>query len=243
MHARFCSPVTGRFLSVDPVFPDKPQLPQSLNKYVYAMGNPMKFVDPTGEKVDLSSLSAEEQAALIQSLNEFTGNTYGISESGELVVVKYSDSASKTATEFLDAVIGSDKVYKAEAVNNSRSVDLMETRIQEGTIRIDFTDFSAVKYGQVPAVAFGLGSAFVHELVHAHLGLTDPPQSRKFYSTGPVVDFVNVMQQERGLPVRGPSYSTQDGKTLTGRIKIPFQNVNPDRPQWIYYVKPKLFPR
>ena len=49
MHARFCSPLTGRFSSVDPsresVVPTKPL---SWNRYSYAVDNPVKFVDPDG---------------------------------------------------------------------------------------------------------------------------------------------------------------------------------------------------
>lgn len=48
MHARYCSPVTGRFLSIDP---DQATLifePQSWNLYSYAKNNPLAFHDPTG---------------------------------------------------------------------------------------------------------------------------------------------------------------------------------------------------
>ncbi len=47
MHARYGSPMTGRFLSVDPVLGD-PGDPQSWNRYAYVVGNPQSFVDPTG---------------------------------------------------------------------------------------------------------------------------------------------------------------------------------------------------
>lgn len=49
MHARYCSPLLGRFLSVDPVNSAGPKTPQTWNKYAYVMGNPLRFVDPTGE--------------------------------------------------------------------------------------------------------------------------------------------------------------------------------------------------
>ncbi len=48
MHARFGSPVTGRFLSVDPVLGRAAQ-PQSWNRYSYALNNPVNYTDPTGE--------------------------------------------------------------------------------------------------------------------------------------------------------------------------------------------------
>ena len=49
MHSRYCSPNQGRFLSVDRVL-GKPGNPQSWNRYLYAQGNPVKFVDPDGNE-------------------------------------------------------------------------------------------------------------------------------------------------------------------------------------------------
>jgi RHS repeat-associated protein len=47
MHARYASPMTGRFLSVDPVL-GSPGDPQSWNRYAYVVGNPMRYTDPFG---------------------------------------------------------------------------------------------------------------------------------------------------------------------------------------------------
>ncbi|MEO8380734.1 MAG: RHS repeat-associated core domain-containing protein [Acidobacteriota bacterium] len=50
MHARYYDPNLGRFLSVDPVISSAdPQFPQSWNRYAYALNNPLKYIDPTGE--------------------------------------------------------------------------------------------------------------------------------------------------------------------------------------------------
>lgn len=48
MHARYCSPLLGRFLSVDPGLGNSVQ-PQSWNRYTYVRGNPLKYTDPTGQ--------------------------------------------------------------------------------------------------------------------------------------------------------------------------------------------------
>ncbi|MFY9824615.1 MAG: RHS repeat-associated core domain-containing protein [Thermoanaerobaculia bacterium] len=49
MHARHESPVTGRFLSVDPSQAGQdPNIPISWNRYAYALGNPLKYIDPNG---------------------------------------------------------------------------------------------------------------------------------------------------------------------------------------------------
>lgn len=51
MHARFYSPVTGRFLSTDPRARYKSVTqPQKWNRYVYADGNPIKKIDPDGRE-------------------------------------------------------------------------------------------------------------------------------------------------------------------------------------------------
>ena len=47
MHARYCNPLLGRFLSFDPVG-GKRRRPQSWNRYAYALDNPIKFNDPRG---------------------------------------------------------------------------------------------------------------------------------------------------------------------------------------------------
>ena len=49
MHARFYSPLAGRFLRVDPGDSAYPGQPQSWNKYAYVLGNPLKYDDPDGE--------------------------------------------------------------------------------------------------------------------------------------------------------------------------------------------------
>ena len=46
--ARYYDPVLGKFLSPDPL--EEPLLPQDLNPYQYARGNPLKLIDPDGEE-------------------------------------------------------------------------------------------------------------------------------------------------------------------------------------------------
>ena len=46
-NARLYSPETGRFISADSIVPD-PTNPQSLNRYSYAMNNPLNHIDPSG---------------------------------------------------------------------------------------------------------------------------------------------------------------------------------------------------
>ncbi len=53
MHARYHSPVWGRFMSVDPARSAKADEPQSWNRYQYARNNPVAYVDPDGRVAGL----------------------------------------------------------------------------------------------------------------------------------------------------------------------------------------------
>jgi RHS repeat-associated protein len=72
MHARFHSPLTGRFLSVDS-HPGHPKVPQSWNRYSYATGNPMRLVDPSGKL----GLPFELSAFLVRALEYVEGFVQG----------------------------------------------------------------------------------------------------------------------------------------------------------------------
>jgi len=69
MHARHCSPVTGRFLSVDPIG-GTPKRPQSWNRYLYVGDNPMNATDPTGRQTgnDLANKTDSATSGLITTI-------------------------------------------------------------------------------------------------------------------------------------------------------------------------------
>ncbi|MCZ2075083.1 MAG: RHS repeat-associated core domain-containing protein [Bryobacterales bacterium] len=67
--ARYYSGAQGRFTSPDPMFFQVEMLadPQRFNLYAYARNNPLRFIDPTGETIELSSdptQRGKEMAAL-----------------------------------------------------------------------------------------------------------------------------------------------------------------------------------
>ncbi len=68
MHARHCSPVLGRFLSIDPAVGRKTRS-QSWNRYTYGLDGPVRFVDPNGlEPLD---------ATILQFYNTALGDDFG----------------------------------------------------------------------------------------------------------------------------------------------------------------------
>ena len=58
MNARLYDPQTGRFLSPDPYVQD-PANTQSYNRYAYALNNPLKYTDPSGEAIYTTNNSDE----------------------------------------------------------------------------------------------------------------------------------------------------------------------------------------
>jgi RHS repeat-associated protein len=68
LRARYYNPATGRFLSRDPE-DGKAKVPASLHKYLYAQGDPMNKVDPSGRDAIITyALSIGEKAPGILAL-------------------------------------------------------------------------------------------------------------------------------------------------------------------------------
>ena len=67
--ARYYDPVAGRFISAD-VIVQAPGRPQNLNRYSYAVNNPLRYVDPTG---NVTKDEADEATDLLDTLAQLYG--------------------------------------------------------------------------------------------------------------------------------------------------------------------------
>jgi hypothetical protein len=199
------------------------------------LNNPLKWIDQFGDTISLASLTDEERAALLRALYEFTGNTYTVNDALELVLDEIGAESSETATAFLNDAIASKTNFSVQHNNHNKYVRLGHANTDKGTVELDFDDFKDIKYGRVPSASLNLGSVLIHELRHAYTKLGDPQGAEADRTTGPIVDFVNQIRSERGLPTRGPAYSGDLG--FFGRIRFNFQNVNPEKPDKVYYVR------
>jgi len=74
MQARYYSSTMGRFTSVDKFFFQQEMLtdPQRFNLYVYVRNNPLRFIDPTGDAIQLIG-TEEERKRLLQALKDGAG--------------------------------------------------------------------------------------------------------------------------------------------------------------------------
>jgi RHS repeat-associated protein len=84
--ARYYDPNIGRFMSPDSIV-QSPNNPQTLNRYSYCINNPLKYVDPSGQVVEINGYDASQIYSMInwdydiwayvsQSMNS---NTLGLS--------------------------------------------------------------------------------------------------------------------------------------------------------------------
>lgn len=234
LHARFRSPLTGRFLSVDPATPLEMTMlkPQMWNRYAYATGNPLKWADPTGETISLADLTDEQREKLLADLNSFTGNTYGVNDSLELVLLETGAGSSAAATSFFNDLISSSTTYGVVETQGGN-----QWNAATGNVELNFNSFEGAKYGKVDPRTFNLGSTLTHELYHGATGerdLIDGVFRQTFDWTGPVVDFVNQIRAERSFPQRA-AYAAQQ-TAFGNRQKVLFNHVNPKKPEKIYYV-------
>ena len=104
--------------------------PQQWNQYVYAVNNPLKYTDPSGEKVDLTGETAKERVAALQRLRNILGE-----ERFKLVTVSADGRSVSLSNENVAALqkIGNDVDNKdfslgfAEILNSSQSVEFQVT--------------------------------------------------------------------------------------------------------------------
>ena len=72
--ARYYDPLIGRFTQPDTIVP-QPGNPQSLNRYTYALGNPLKFTDPTGHCAE-AGLTPIPCTPIVQQLGQWVAQAW-----------------------------------------------------------------------------------------------------------------------------------------------------------------------
>jgi RHS repeat-associated protein len=111
MHARYCSPVTSRFLSVDPVL-GKAGFPQSRNRYSYALNNPVKFTDPNGKTPKKAADAAEIRIQEIK--HDVSEVAFGLLPMGTAIEVTiFSGTLLDLAATLLDPLRAGDALGNA----------------------------------------------------------------------------------------------------------------------------------
>ncbi len=99
MHARHESPLTGRFLGVDPVIDLKQSLkqPQSWNRFSYVRGNPLLYTDPSGKCIEDACLI---EGAIVAAIAETPAGQEAI-QAGEAELAGVAEKLAPEVEGFL----------------------------------------------------------------------------------------------------------------------------------------------
>ncbi|HOC22326.1 MAG TPA: RHS repeat-associated core domain-containing protein [Anaerolineae bacterium] len=118
--ARQFDPALGRFLQADTLVPN-PENPQSLNRYAYVLGNPLRLVDPSGHKYcdsfDANGRCVSENEAFWVRFRGGWGGDY---------MVAVQSGAEKVGTALADALNGSARERRAWIATGDRPVTAQE---------------------------------------------------------------------------------------------------------------------
>ncbi len=162
MHARFCSPYLARFASPDPAMESaSPYSPQTWNRYSYAAGSPLKYVDPTGEILYFFGVGNDPDEVEKVANNTLVGVDLVIDANGNASLVTNNETGKPTAEQqalqdLLSAAIGDPRNIGINVTSGDSDVIFG----QFVTATIDIGDIAAVGSGEGVDAA----SIFAHEI-------------------------------------------------------------------------------
>ena len=168
MHARYCSPLLGRFLSVDPHTQRAPsKRPLSWNRYSYTRGNPMVLIDPDGREVK-PPRDRRTRKALEKYLTTPAGlAAYNILETAPGIYEFKRKRTSLNAVDRFKLRQGQSVVKQAgHFVGTYRVVDGKVEWVSGGKINIDYGIVDRATEGPY-AERYGDTAILSHEMGHA----------------------------------------------------------------------------
>jgi RHS repeat-associated protein len=109
--ARYLSGAQGRFTVPDRPFADQtPISPQSWNLYSYARNNPLKYIDPTGQAIQLMGTTEEERKKELEAVQASLINS---SMAGNLYINPELDKNGKETGRFFVGIRGDAEEFAA----------------------------------------------------------------------------------------------------------------------------------
>jgi RHS repeat-associated protein len=145
--ARYYSSAQGRFTSADGVFNDSdPAVPQSWNKYAYVRNNPLRYIDPTGEKADVSINTDEEnktgKVAIKASIAIYSDQDKPLTD------LQLADAANKIKAQIESAWSGS---FERDGITYTVSTEV--------TVTVHGSEQEALDFGAQNVIAVKNGEA------------------------------------------------------------------------------------
>jgi RHS repeat-associated protein len=187
MSARYYSSSLARFLSKDPrPGPLRFTFPQAWNAYLYALNNPLKFLDPDGNDIVLAEGSSQgftnrmTKAFAQASRNAETGSNFQNAENSSITVVVKEGRLPVQKTETGHSIgIGKTETTKTDTSGNPTEI----------TVTIDTTNISNTWHTGDQSEVVTDVEAVAHEFDHVNNQLT--PEGRAETNADP-----NAEEQE-----------------------------------------------
>ena len=232
--ARHYDPILGRTTTLDP----KATEYYSISPYAWCAGNPVKYIDPDGRKINMNMLITTDKLtnfnigqSVINDLITQTGLSLYFDANNYLQYKKDKDGSpiitieqgpkgemsltgSKTARELIVGAIDS-KTEIPVSYGNSSCID-------NDKIGLNARQINNFIYGAkgVDGKTLGFGMTFLHELLHTSVGLNKKDITDNI-GTGPIVDKMNQIRRELnhngfnyGERANYKGFSTNDGIIL-----------------------------
>jgi len=174
--ARYYDPAIGRFLTRDPL-PGDQELPQTLNKYVYCLNNPLKYIDPTGEGIRdtvedtfkrLEGVNPDDLAE-VQELIDAGQEVEALKKILELLGFEYADNGDGTLT----IELGEGKEFTVK-IDNSLKV-MGQSAYGATDHGNDVISINVALTGNVGDIVLTV----LHEVCHGILGGTDSDEVKR----------------------------------------------------------------
>jgi RHS repeat-associated protein len=195
MQQRYYDPLAGRFLSVDPVLTDA-NTGASFNRYVYAINNPYKYIDPDGREVKIVGTPSFKQLATA-AMNKIESGKRGkvivaaANDAKKTITIKESTGTNNTIRPVDSNIKPSDSTIQFNPSNTTGGVD-----INGGVNRPAFVGL-AHELGHAVAAANGQHS---NDRGNGELGTTPPSEKQPML-------FENAVRKDNDLPPRAPYFT------------------------------------
>ncbi len=167
--ARYYSSVLGRFAGPDSG-PFTPADPQSWNRYPYVQNSPLKFIDPSGRKLELTGEAAIDY---LDFLRKNSGLSLSLDSKTRKVTIdkgskRNEEGTSKELARQLKKVIGADETVSINVTENKPQ----DNFVDDYTVRtVDFADVKAID-SQESRLAVALSGHVLSEYLDLAKGMS-----------------------------------------------------------------------
>jgi len=236
--ARHYASNLGRFMSTDPKlsgvpFPEHLTQPQSWNMYAYVLNNPLKFIDPQGEDVEVvvtfkGKFTEEERRRILEAIRKYLEKL----DVGKVVVRETTREDRRTrgqkgtdffGTGILGFIFGRSRDFAVITVSDQKAP--LDRHLPEEVFAGEFARFR----NSTEAFATAVADAVLHEILAHQLSLGENPFAQQHDLLFEAFPYDPYVVERRGTlydsqPISDPTKGVRplhprDQKAIENRLK------------------------